>query len=270
MTSFLDNLDEDIKRGLTQRLRVEWTHHSTAIEGNSLTEGETAFVIGEGLTIAGKSLKDHQEVVGHARAIDLVMELVEANREISETDLFAMHGAVQTGVEIDIMKPVGKWKREPNGAMVVVQERAQFNDTYALPEDVPALMEVWLGMANAALRGAPGFADEQALDAYLQLHAGFVRIHPFADGNGRMARLLANLPVLRSGKPPILVPRTARTQYLRALAEWQLGLGRAGPGISLVAPHPKLAELREIFREGRSRSLQLVAEARATQRSRQR
>ncbi|MFN0318478.1 MAG: Fic family protein [Burkholderiales bacterium] len=270
MTSFLHNLDEDIKRGLAQRLRVEWTHHSTAIEGNSLTEGETAFVIGEGLTIAGKSLKDHQEVMGHARAIDLVMELVEANREIAEADLFVMHGAVQTGVEIDIMKPVGKWKREPNGAMVVVQERTQFNDTYALPEDVPVLMRDWTSMTNTALREAPGYTDEQALDAYLQLHAGFVRIHPFADGNGRMARLLANLPVLRSGKPPILVPRSARTQYLRTLAEWQLDLGRAMPRSPLMAAHPKLRELREIFEEGWSRSLQLVEEARATQRSRQR
>ncbi len=270
MMSFLDNLDDDIKRGLTQRLRVEWTHHSTAIEGNSLTEGETAFVIGEGLTIAGKPLKDHQEVVGHARAIDLMMGLVEANQEILEDDLVALHLAIQTGVEIDIMKPVGTWKREPNGAMVVVHEHTQFNDTYARPQDVPALMRVWIEFANASLRDAPGYTDEQTLDAYLYLHAGFVRIHPFADGNGRMARLLANLPVLRAGKPPILLSRSQRTSYLRTLAEWQLDLGRAEAGSRIAPAHSKLTILRQIFQEGWSRSLRMVEEARTIQRSRQR
>ncbi|CAK8719934.1 hypothetical protein LDFHOB_09360 [Candidatus Electronema aureum] len=65
------NLDADIRAALLIQLRDLWTHTSTAIEGNSLTLGETAFVLREGLTIAGKPLKDHQDVVGHARAIAL-------------------------------------------------------------------------------------------------------------------------------------------------------------------------------------------------------
>ena len=69
---FLQNLDSDLKSALKARLRDLWTHTSTAIEGNTLTLGETKFVIEEGLTVSGKPLKDHHEVVGHARAIDLV------------------------------------------------------------------------------------------------------------------------------------------------------------------------------------------------------
>jgi Fic family protein len=72
MFGFLQNLDNDIRDALLKQLRNLWTHTSTAIEGNTLTLGETAFVLEEGLTISGKPLKDQQEVVGHARAIDLI------------------------------------------------------------------------------------------------------------------------------------------------------------------------------------------------------
>ncbi len=71
MLYFLENLDKDLQTALIIQLRNLWTHTSTAIEGNTLTLGETAFVLEEGLTISGKPLKDHEEVVGHARAIDL-------------------------------------------------------------------------------------------------------------------------------------------------------------------------------------------------------
>lgn len=268
MPSFLDHLDADIRAGLVQRLRVEWTHHSTAIEGNTLTEGETAFVLAEGLTISGKSLKDHQEVVGHARAIDLLKNLIDAREEISEDDLFALHADVQTSAEVDIMKPVGKWKVEPNGAMVVVKDKAQFNDTYALPSDVPALMKTWLRRANQAITEALQHTEAQSLERYCDLHAGFVRVHPFADGNGRMARLLANLPVLAAGRPPILVPRQERITYLRLLAQWQLGIGHVHPQATLTGDHPYLDELRLFFQRCWSHSLHLVEEARAVQRQR--
>lgn len=267
MTGFLDDLDDDLRRALVQRLRVAWTHQSTAIEGNSLTEGETAFVIGEGLTIAGKPLKDHQEAVGHARAVDLMLTWVEHAGNITPQDLFALHAAVQTGVEIDIMKPVGAWKRESNGAMVVVDDRTRFNDTYADPAEVPALMHRWLEHANA-LCANPPVDDDQVLDAYLHLHAAFVRIHPFADGNGRMARLLSNLPVLRARKPPVLVAGADRIPYLRTLADWQMSLGKVSAHSLLWEPHAKLDQLRAIFRAGWSTSLRIVADARAAQHAR--
>ena len=72
MLNFLNGLDEDLRKALIDQLRNLWTHGSTAIEGNTLTLGETAFVLDEGLTVSGKPIKDHQEVLGHARAIDLV------------------------------------------------------------------------------------------------------------------------------------------------------------------------------------------------------
>ena len=83
---FFQNLDSDIKAALKAQLRDLWTHTSTALEGNTLTLGETKFVIEEGLTVSGKPLKDHHEVVGHARAIDLIYSMA-GKAEIKTTDL---------------------------------------------------------------------------------------------------------------------------------------------------------------------------------------
>ena len=69
---FLNGLNESRRIALLAQLRDLWTHHSTAVEGNTLTLGDTHFVLEQGLTISGKPIKDHQEVIGHARAIDIL------------------------------------------------------------------------------------------------------------------------------------------------------------------------------------------------------
>ena len=94
MFAFLQDLDNDIREALLAQLRNLWTHTSTAIEGNTLTLGETAFVLEEGLTISGKPLKDHKEVVGHARAIVLIYDLIRRESDLTEKDLFDLHNAV--------------------------------------------------------------------------------------------------------------------------------------------------------------------------------
>ena len=113
MFNFFNDLDPDLREALIVQLRNLWTHTSTAIEGNTLALGETAFVFQEGLTISGKPLKDHQEVVGHARAIDLLHDCLQKGKVFSESGLFALHKAVQTEVMVDVGRPVGDWKKEP-------------------------------------------------------------------------------------------------------------------------------------------------------------
>lgn len=108
--NFLDGLDSDLKKNLLQQLKVLWAHTSTALEGNSLTLGETQHVLLEGLTIQGKPLKDHNEVVGHARAEELMEELIGKNQIFSEKELFDLHRAVQTETVTDVYHPVGAWK----------------------------------------------------------------------------------------------------------------------------------------------------------------
>lgn len=130
---------------------------------------------------------------------------------------------MQTDVVIDIYKPNGAWKREPNGVCAVTRDNRQVYIEYAHPDEVPALMREILATLNAepvlplTLRTAPG--------AYAKIHAGVAHIHPFWDSNGRMARLLANIPLLRAGLPPIVIPVERRRRYLQLLADYELALG---------------------------------------------
>ncbi len=103
---FLDGLDKDIRQNLQEQLRVLWTHTSTALEGNTLSLGETAFVLREGLTIHGKSLKDHRDIEGHARAVDVLHTLIKKD-EICTNDLFDLHELVITDKTLDVYKPIG-------------------------------------------------------------------------------------------------------------------------------------------------------------------
>ncbi len=266
MLDFLIDLDQDLHDALLVQLRNLWTHSSTALEGNTLTLGETAFVLEEGLTISGKPLKDHVEVTGHARAIDLVYRLTEKGVDLTEHDLFALHRAVQTEQIVDVYKPVGGWKVEPNST-VIVDGNKQIIFEYARPRDVPALMKAWqdlFGKFNKEI--APG--KENALSFYAELHAAFVRIHPFWDGNGRMARLLANIPVLKAGLPPIIIPKERRREYIQALSQYHLAVGTIAAGDELLPAIDKLDEFKRFCRESWFESWQLVDEVHKKQRAR--
>ena len=218
----LSALDADLREAFLEKLRVRWTHTSTALEGNTLTEGETFGVLRYGLTISGKPLADHNEVLGHSRALDLLYGWLAEGRVLQADDLHALHQAVQTSVEVDYLKPVGAWKREPNSTLAKQGGKTVINDTYAMPEHVAALMQDWL----AGFQQRRQDTSVSALEAYVWSHATFVRIHPYADGNGRMARLLANLPVIEKGQLPIFIPSERRLEYIEALATWQLASGQ--------------------------------------------
>lgn len=91
MVTFLSNLDKDFSDALLIQLYNLWTHTSTAIKSNALTIAETAFVLDEGLTISGKPLQERKEVVGYARAIDLLCDCFQEEQRFAEADLFAFH-----------------------------------------------------------------------------------------------------------------------------------------------------------------------------------
>ena len=257
----LEGLDPDIRAALLAQIRDLWTHGSTAIEGNTLTLGETKFVIEEGLTVAGKPLKDHQEVMGHARAIELIYGWM--GDDLTESRLFDLHRAVQTEVTLDIFKPFGAWKREPNGTYAVTPDGRQVFIEYANPEEVPALMGEWLGELNRLSHG--GLGETEAIDAYAHLHLGFVHIHPFWDGNGRLARLLSNLPVLRAGYLPVVMDARERKRYIDSLANYQIAVGQLSPG-SGVWPRPDLeGPFRALCQEAYGATRALIAQARGQQ-----
>jgi len=262
LPTFLNGLDADLQESLLKAIRNLWTHTSTAIEGNTLSLGETAFVLEEGLTISGKPLKDHQEVVGHARAIDLLLELVRTDQPVREADLFALHSAVQTAVALDTQCPIGAWKNAPNGTQAVdANGQIRFIE-YASPGDVPALMDVWLADINQAISH---WTTPNAAGVYAGLHLSFVRVHPFCDGNGRMARLLANLPLLRAGLPPIVIPRERRLDYLRLLSAYDLVVGPAKAGMPILHSDGDTGPFRTFCVDCSKVMDELIEQARATQ-----
>ncbi len=267
MLDFLNKLDNDLRKSFLIQLRNLWTHTSTAIEGNTLTLGETAFVLEEGLTISGKPLKDHQEVVGHARAIDLVYEYLEQGRMFTEMDLFALHKAVQTEVVVDVYKPVGGWKKEPNSTVAVVDEN-QVIFEYAPPADVPVLMADWLKLFNEQCQTIIPEDRRQALNAYVYLHLAFVRIHPFFDGNGRLARLVANIPVLKTGLPPIIIPREQRKAYIDVLSTYHHAAGQIRAGDELVTDFERVKPFADFCKAAWQATIELVDEVRKKQQAR--
>lgn len=257
-------LDADLREAFLEKIRVRWTHTSTALEGNTLTEGETLGVLRYGLTISGKPLSDHNEVMGHSRALDLLYVWLSEKRILTADDLHRLHQAVQTSVEIDYLKPVGAWKPEPNSTLTKQGTKTVINDTYALPEHVDRLMQDWLAGFNAR-RHDNAVA---ALDAYEWSHATFVRIHPYADGNGRMARLLANVPVIEKGRLPLFIPLERRLDYIEALATWQLASGAVRPGQALEGNADFFSTFHALCATCAQESEALLEELRAAQAAR--
>jgi len=256
---FLRRLDDDLRRDLLAQVRDLWTHNSTALEGNTLSLGDTHFILEEGLTVSGKPVKDHQEVIGHARAIDLLY--LSLNGPLTADIVFALHKAVQTEALTDIYKPQGAWKLEPNGTYAIGPDGKQVFIEYALPVDVPPLMLEVIEAINAA----DGITVDNAPEFYARIHMGVVHIHPFWDGNGRVARLLANIPLLRAGQPPLTIPQNDRRQYIQLLANYQIGVGQLNRSSGVWPDASLLGDFTDYCASSYSSTRELVAAAFAVQ-----
>ncbi|MCR5563047.1 MAG: Fic family protein [Desulfovibrio sp.] len=207
---WLDGLDADLREHVLFSLRVVWTQASNALEGNTFSEGDTLFFLKEGLTVSGKTLQEHLDIQGHSDAVKSLAEMAVGDKPLDEQDIFSLHRLVQTESVNDVYRPVGAWKREDNGTEIEEDGKIVWHE-YPSYLQTPKLMEKWLSLFTAL---SPK-TREEALLCYAKAHLSFVSIHPFFDGNGRMARLLANFPLLRNGFPPIIIPRSERQAYLR-------------------------------------------------------
>lgn len=224
-----DGITETRKAELLRQLRCVWTHGSTAIEGNTLSLGDTMFVLQYGLTVKGKPLKDQQDVLNHARAVDRVMSIHERGC-LTEEDVFDLHRLVVNEQSLDIYKPVGAYKREDNGTYRPTANGGSVYHPYLPADEVPQAMQLWLKEFNSLYRSDADL--EFLVDAYVRSHNGFARIHPFYDGNGRLARLVSNLPIMFAGYPPIVIPAESREDYLKAI--WACDDGDFEPFKKLV------------------------------------
>jgi len=187
---------------------VELTYTSNAIEGNTLSPVETTLVIEKGLTISGKPLKDHLEALDHYDAIRYVRELAGQAPPLTESDIRNLHRLV---MQRSVPAIAGRYADLPR----YVRTETGRHD-FPSPAEVPALMGDLAGWIASAAN-----TPETAFTAHRRL----VGIHPFNDGNGRTARLLMNLILLRGGYPPVAIRPEDRLEYIRSLQQEQAGQG---------------------------------------------
>jgi Fic family protein len=264
MFKFLEGLDRDLRETLLRQIRDLWTHTSTSIEGNTLSLGDTQFILDEGLTVSGKPIKDHQEVIGHARAIEIIYSLV--HKTLSEQNLLDLHKAIQTEVVSDIYKPAGAWKVEPNGTYAVDEQGRQVFIEYAAPAAVPKLMAELIDCTNHICSVGTDFDHAPAV--YAKVHMGIAHIHPFWDGNGRIARLVANLPLLKSGLPPIVINKSDRREYIETLSHYQRTIGQLDTTTGVWPDEAALNPFVEFCRRSYASTLSLVEATRKQQEKR--
>lgn len=203
-------------RRLLEQLTVEWIFHSNAIEGSTLTLRETQLIIETGLTIGGKSLREHFEVINHKKAIDYVEALAAGHEPINAFHVRQIHQLVLTGID-DVN--AGQYRNLP---VRIGGARHQPPESWEVSHLMTQWAE-WLHREALALHSV-----ERAALAHHRLAA----IHPFIDGNGRTARLVMNLLLLRDGYAPTIILRENRAQYYRVLAE--ADAGREAPVANLV------------------------------------
>ncbi|MFA5687777.1 MAG: Fic family protein [Kiritimatiellales bacterium] len=254
---FFKNFPADIREALLKQFTALWTYDSTAIEGNTLTLGETIKVLELGLTISGKPLKDHEEVYGHAKAVELIYDLIQKDK-ITAEDLFNLHRCVMQKSAIDSLRPVGDWKRDYNGTTGVKKDKPVYME-YASPSDTQKLMARWIKEFNRKLNSAT--SSVKAINVYAWTHLSFVRIYPFFDGNGRIARLIANLPLLKCGFPPLMISLKRRVEYIDLLWNYESAVGIIKRNDPLLPQHPAITAFKTLLREEWRESLRLVEKA---------
>jgi Fic family protein len=196
---------------MREKFEVDMTYNSNAIEGNRLSLRETWLVLTKGITVRGKSVKEHLEATNHREAIELLERLADSRKEITEADVLGLHAVI-----LD--------KIDPNNAGFYRHESVFIQGSNLhLPKwgNVPELMKNVYRQLNDKSKGV------KAVYSAIAVHHDMARIHPFVDGNGRLARLLMNLRLMRAGFPPTILRKEERRAYYSALEKADGGDFRA-------------------------------------------
>ena len=189
-------------RSIKEALTLEWTYHSNSIEGNSLTLRETKVILEEGMTIKGKSLREHFEAVNHQEAIEYVEQLAHPDYVLTTRDILDVHALVLQKIEKEF---AGRFRTA--GVRI---GGANFVPPKALKGT--GFMDEFIDWINE-----PKVSILESLIHVAIFHHRFVWIHPFFDGNGRTVRLIFNLLLMKLGFPPAIILQQDRKKYYAAL-----------------------------------------------------
>lgn len=203
--SILDSkrpLSQHILKNLKQYFDVELTYNSNAIEGNTLTITETKVILEEGLTIGrGKSLTEHLEVINHQEAINYIEDIVNKNIDISERVIKDLHAIILKSID---NQNAGVYRK--NNVLISGSKHRPVE--YMFVEEKMHELIQWYDKMKHQLH---------PVELAALFHFKYVYIHPFIDGNGRTARLLINLILLRNGYPIAVIKNEDRSEYMKAL-----------------------------------------------------
>lgn len=191
-------LPKDAIKKLLEDIRLRHTYHSDAIEGNTLTLQETKLVLEEGITIGGKPLKDHVEAKNDAEAFDLMIKLVHAKKAVSQDVIQKIHEIVAKG----LLEDSGRYRTEN------VRITGSKNSPPSFSKIVELMGEYVSNIKELKLHPVKKAAF---------IHHELVHIHPFLDGNGRVARLIINLYLMNQGYPPVVLKKEDRRKYYQVL-----------------------------------------------------
>lgn len=186
---------------IRESLSIEWTYNSNSIEGNTLSLRETQMILQEGITVKGKSLREHFETHNHDKAIDYLYSIVSDDYHLRSIDILSLHGLVLRSIEDDFAG------RIRNGGVRITG--ANFTPPNA--NKVPDLLDELIDFINT---NPLQFNDIELATVF---HHKLVWIHPFFDGNGRTVRLAMNLLLMRCGFPPAIILKNDRKKYYEAL-----------------------------------------------------
>ena len=219
MANIYDGMTKTALKTLKGELKIQWTYTSNAIEGNTISLGDTAFIIEQGLTVKGKSIREHNEVLGHSRAIDIVYKFLDKDT-LSKEDICQLHTAVQTNIVIDSECPIGDYKVVENGRYILLDDNKREYYPYPNPLDIVYLMGIWFN--EFADISKQEMSLEESILKYTRCHIGFTSIHPFFDGNGRLALLISNIFMLKNSYLPMIISNENRDIYIKLLSTYNL------------------------------------------------
>ncbi|WP_339698697.1 Fic family protein [uncultured Roseivirga sp.] len=219
----LDSLrpfSKDDEQRIMQKFRLDWNYHSNHLEGNQLTYGETKALLLFNITAQGKPLKDHLEMTGHNEAINWIIEVLKEERPLTESFIRQIHklllkepyevkAITPEGKETTRMIQVGQYKSAPNHVKTKTGEIFRF----ATSEETPAMMNDLLTWYEKEKETK----DKNAIILAAEFHYKFIRIHPFDDGNGRLARILMNFILMSNRYPPVVIKTEDKENYFNVL-----------------------------------------------------
>jgi len=223
----LQPLKYDLKRQLDQQFMIDFNYNSNHLEGNTLTYGQTKLLLLFGDTIGSANMQDYEEMKAHNVGLELMkMTALDKDRTLSETFIRELNKIIlvrdfwktSSDGKSRYQIKVGMYKTRPNS---VITPTGELFD-YAPPEETPALMSDLIRWHNEE--------EQKSILPPVELaalfHYRYIRIHPFEDGNGRIARLLMNYILLRHNYPMIVIRTDDRANYLRVLHQCDLLTGR--------------------------------------------